>query len=221
MIEKKELQFEHEGTTFQAVVTYNDALHEKIHEEFIYYRVKLFQPIELDCGGGMPSAYFTNSLLFQMDDKLKRKHYVFNEARQKDVGDEVNLYPKAINRVLYAYYNRDTIAYYKEKVAKFKVNLDQKFAAALAMCDKEKRLLKQKMKEGKITPKEYQKLHASMRKEKEKIASRISQLKHNYESRYFQCCDLKDKYRSYHVENMDPCVDKYERCRQIVWQDKL
>ena len=219
MIHKKEFQFEHEGITFHALVTYNDALYGKMRDEFIYYRVKLLQPIELDCGGGIASAYLSNPLLFHMNEDAKRRHYVFNEEGQEDKDNEVNVYPKAIKRILYAYYNRDEIAYYKEKVAKFKEKMDLKFTPALEMCNEEKRLLKKKMKEGEITPKEYQKLYTPIRKKKEEIEFRIFMLKHNYENRYFQCCDLKEKYRSYYVENMRPCFDKYDRCREISWQE--
>jgi hypothetical protein len=73
-------------------------------------------------------------------------------------------------------------------------------------------VLRQKIRSGEITPKEYQKIYRPIRLAKEALEMKLSWSKHLYERRYFECCELKGRYRLFQAEKAKQCFGEFRLC---------
>ena len=211
MIHKKDLHFRYENIDFEATVTYSDDPFSEAHHstEAAFFHVQLYKPIELDCGGKRAIEDLSLSS-FMINDDLKNHRYVYAEENSlKEEDNTTNIYPLAIDKILYSYFNREKIAHYKEKVKCLKQAVDKKYRSALDAIKQKMKALKQRMKSGEITPKNYQTLLLPLRKEKEALESEISNRKWSYKEHYFQCCELRGRYRIRVFKKPSSCTDRY------------
>ncbi len=212
MIHTKELQFNHNGIDFKATVTYSDKAFSAIThaDETAFYHVQLHTPIEMDCGGAVKTINGMMSyMLFQ---KMKEWHYVYNEKDEALNEGDTNVYTEAIRKILYSYYNREVIAKYKKQVKDFENAVDLKFASVLEALKEKKHLLKKRLRSSEIDSKAYQKRLKPIRLEKEETEHKVWYLKHQYEKRYFECCELKQYYRIVKADKVTFCDDRYSTC---------
>ncbi len=218
MIHKKELKFSRNGIDFDATVTYEDEpIMSAATEEFsVYYRIQLHKPVELDCGGSFLSRPrgFMMYLLRREEYRTRRYFYKEDEA-VKEENSQINVYPLAIEKVLYSYFNREKIVYHKKKIERFNNAVDDRYADMLELLKKQKLALRKLMRSGDIDSKEYQKRYTPIRREKEEIELKTFRLKHNYQRRYFECCELKKAYRVYVPDKIERCDDNFELCSLV------
>lgn len=213
MIHKKKLQFIHNGIGFDATVTYEDKPFMSVVKEqcSVYYRVELHKPVELDCGGSFvarPRGFSTYLINFE---KYQTRRYFYKE--NKDIEEEdnqVNVYPLAMEKILYKYFNQERIVYYKKKIERFNKAIDNRYTDAREALQEQKLALRKLMRSGDINSREYQKRYTSIRKKKETIELKIYRVKHNFSRRYFECCELKKRYRAYASEKIERCDDELE-----------
>ena len=198
MIQTQQLKFQYNGIDFEATVRYNDVPFGDLRhsKEPIFFRVQLRKPITLDCGGESVRIGGMSSAMMLSSPSVRRRHYVYDEkAESKKNEEEINIYPRAVAKILYHYFNREKIDYYQKKILRFNADIDAKYEAKLEALRAERRALRRKMREGKIDSQTYQKRYRPIRLKKEDLEYRISELKSNYRKRYFNCCELKKKYR--------------------------
>ena len=227
MIHKKELKFSRNGIDFNATVTYRDELFISAAREgfSVYYRIQLHEPVELDCGGASLSrprgfgmyllqseAYQTRRYFYKEDEVIKDENgeleYIVNtyvdiykeDENIQEEDNQINVYPLAIEKILYIYFNQKRIMYYNKKIERFGNAIENKYADALEVLQEQKLALRKLMRSGDIDSKEYQKRYTPIRWAKEEIESKIYWPKHNYRRRYFECCELKKAYRIYALE---------------------
>ncbi len=215
MIHTKALKFRYEGIDFEATVTYSDVdfTHEKA-----FYNVALHKPVEMKCGGEQKILRGMILMCFQ---NKKIPHYVYDETSDGLNESEINVYPKAIEKILYSYFNRDQIAYYRKQVKQFKEAVDAKYMPQLESIRAEKLALRKKLRAGEIDSKTYQKLYKPIRLRMEEVKYRVSRLKTSYESRYFQCCELKEKYRVFAASKTRNCDDRFSLCEFVPYLAKM
>ncbi len=216
MIHTKNLQFSYDDIDFEAVVTFNDSPFKDSRklDTSVFYDVKLTKPEVLKCGGKVVQISGIMSLmLFSRQGIDANRHYIYIEdfdIKQED--ENINVHPLAIEKVLYCYFNKEQIAHYKQKIEKFNELVDQKYAKVLVNIAEEKRALKSELKLGEIDSKVYQKRYKPIRLKKEEIEYKIFESKHRYERRYFECCELKARYRSFESQKMTKCDDLHSLC---------
>jgi len=215
MIHKKAFKFTYQDTVFEATVTYEDM---EFGERFkkplsIYYRVQLHEPLELNCGGAFAGEAkgFAMQTLLQPEIKKNRFGFIEDESIRKE-GTLINVYPLAVEKILYRYFNKKEITYYEQKVQCFEEAIDAKYMHELKRVDEEKKELKEKMKSRQIDPKEYQKLYTPIRIESETLSTEQTRRKSKFKDHYFKCCELKVKYRSFVSSKTTNCYDPYNTC---------
>ncbi len=224
MIQKKKMNFKHDGVDFEATVTFNDMMFSEVRAGglSLYYKVKLHKPIELDCGGEVTSAGRNFAMRMFLSPKLKNRHYFYKEDLTVLTKERnINVYPLAIGKVIYSYFNRDQIVFYTDRVKEFENALDEKYEKILEEIKLEKSALKKLLKSNVIDSKIYQTRLKPIRLKKEEIEFKVFSLKHTYKRRYFNCCELKNYYRIYNPETYEPCHDETEVCSLIKIVDKI
>ena len=215
MIYTKTLHFTYQETDFEAVVTYSDEPFRKSIQNIfsVFWDVKLFKPEVLSCGGKMYQENGMMSLMLFIS-KAGDRHFIYEpDPNYEEEEDEVNIYSSVINKILYCYFNKERIDFYKKKVKCYHEAIDTKYAVKLEALRQKKLRYRKQMREGKITPKEYQKLYTPVRKEKEALDLEKFIKKDAYEKRYFKCCELKPKYRVFKPEYDPHCIgQQFEWC---------
>ena len=213
MIHTKNLQFNYNDIDFQAMVTYSDAPFRSTLKDSssVFYDVKLHKPEALECGGEVVTVRGGISFMLFMK-KAEDRQYIYMEDMDYEEENKVNVYPKAVKKILYAYFNKDLIAHYKQKISLLENALDKKYEQALLGLQKKKLALRKEMKSGEIDSKVYQKRYKPIRLKNEEIEFKIFRCKHNYERRYFQCCELRPRYRAVADQKLSFCNDKYTLC---------
>lgn len=144
--------------------------------------------------------------------KMKQKNYVYIEDSAYKEEDYVNVYPKAIEKILYSYFNKDQITHYGQKLSVLEEAVDKKFEGDLLRLQEEKLALKKELKSGKIDSKMYQKRYTPIRVKKEELERRMFRIKHDYKRRYFQCCELNARYRVFPVQKQHHCDERNNLC---------
>ena len=203
MIHKKELKFSRNGIDFNATVTYRDELFISAAREgfSVYYRIQLHEPVELDCGGASLSRPRGFGMYLLQSEAYQTRRYFYKEDENiQEEDNQINVYPLAIEKILYIYFNQKRIMYYNKKIERFGNAIENKYADALEDLQEQKLALRKLMRSGDIDSKEYQKRYTPIRRAKEEIESKIYWPKHNYRRRYFECCELKKAYRIYALE---------------------
>ncbi len=196
MIHTQQLTFHYNGIDFEASVRYNDAPFgdRRYSKEPIFFNVQLLKPISMDCEGEFVKAGSMSAMML-LSTSIRNYHYVYdNKSKSKNSDNEINIYPKAVKKILYHYFNREKIDYYNEKISRFCRAIDVKYEANLEALREERRVIRQKMREGIIDSKIYQKLYRPIRLKKDDLEYKIIELKSNYRKRYFSCCELKKRY---------------------------
>ena len=134
MIYTKNLHFKHNDIDFEAMVTFNDVSFRHIHSSgtSAFYDVKLTKPEVLECGGEVSRVTGIMSLMM-FSKKMPDRHYLYKEDIDLvKEGEGINVYPKAREKIIYAYFNKEQIAHYKEKIQAFKEAVDGKYAPILS-----------------------------------------------------------------------------------------
>lgn len=210
MIHTENLQFSYSDIAFQATVTYSVAPFSNILEDCrsVFYDVKLFKPEVLECGGEVVTINGCINVLNFMSGVVDRQ-YVYREDIDYEEESRVNIYPQAMEKVLYAYFNKEQIYHYKKKIYMFENAVDKKYAPNLQEIQKEKFALKKQLKSGVIDSKVYQKCYREIRLKKEEVEFKISVRKHRYKKRYFECCELKPRFRSFEAQKAKTCYELF------------
>jgi len=197
MIHTQQLTFHHNGIDFEASVRYNDAPFgdRRYSKEPIFFNVQLLKPLALNCGGEFIKIGGMSSMML-LSTSVRNHHYIYDDkSKSKKNDDEINIYPRAVAKILYHYFNREKIDYYHEKILCFHTSIDAKYEADLEALREERRVIRREMREGIIDSKTYQKLYRPIRLKKDDLEYKIFELKSNYRRRYFNCCELKKRYR--------------------------
>lgn len=214
MIHTQQLAFHHNGIDFEASVRYSDVhfgdlLHGK---DPVFYNVKLLKPLSLNCGGESVKLGGMSSLML-LNTSVRNRHYVYDDkSKSKNSDDEINIYPRAIEKILYYYFNHEKIAYYNEKISRFSAAITAKYEPDIEVFRAERRVIRRQMREGIIDSKIYQKLYRPIRIKKDDLEYKILQLKSNYRQRYFDCCKLKERYRVDVSEFAEHCNTPLGHC---------
>jgi len=197
MIYKKELKFSFKEIMFEAVVSYSDERFENFlyKKDSVFWNVKLNKPEVLECGGEVFSVNGMMGRMMLSKSDMKNQQYTYNKDKNYQEKNRINIYPKAIEKVIYMYFNKEIIEEYKQKIELFGRTVEAKYEDKIKKLEKQKRELKKLLKSGAIDSKEYQKQYTPIRLKKDDLRYRISSLKHNYYKRYFECCELKKRYR--------------------------
>ena len=197
MIHKKELKFSFNEIQFEAVVSYSDERFENFLRErgSVFWSVKLNKPEVLECGGEVFSVNGMMGRMMLVKSDLKNQRYTYNEDKNYQEKNRINIYPKAIEKVIYMYFNKEIIEEYKQKIEVFGRAIEAKYEDEIKELETQKRELKKLLKSGAIDSKEYQKQYTPIRLKKEDLKYKNSSLKEKYYKRYFECCELKKRYR--------------------------
>jgi len=148
MIHTKQLTFHYNGIDFEASVRYNDAPFgdRRYSKEPIFFNVQLLKPISMDCEGEFVKAGSMSAMML-LSTSIRNYHYVYdNKSKSKNSDNEINIYPKAVKKILYHYFNREKIDYYNEKISRFCRAIDVKYEANLEALREERRVIRQKLK---------------------------------------------------------------------------
>ena len=116
MIHTKNLQFRYNDIDFEAIVTFNDIPFRNIKRSGtdVFYDMKLIKPEVLECGGKVFQVSGIMSMMLFSKQPADR-HYIYKEESDlENDGDNINVYPKAIEKILYSYFNKEQIAHYKQ-----------------------------------------------------------------------------------------------------------
>ena len=216
MIQSKKLQFSYNDIEFEATVTFNDASFGNACSSgtSIFYDVKLTKPEVLECGGEVPNISGMMSLMM-FSKKIPDRRYIYKEDMDlfKD-GECINVYPKAIAKIVYAYFNKEKITYYRQKIKKFNDAVENKYVLPLSILREEKLALRKQVRSGEIDSKVYQKRYRPIRLKKEEIELKIFRIQASYKRRYFECCELKHRYRTILPQKKMSCnnSDLYSLC---------
>jgi len=214
MIHTKKLQFTYNHINFESSVTYSDLpfSQSKIDAITAFYDVKLLKPKVLECGGEVKQINGVMSMMIYAK-QAKDRHYDYSEDRDvKEDEKIVNVYPLAVRKILYSYFNKDSIIYYKQKIDLFNEAVDKKYALLLSALKEDKLLLKKRLKSNEINSKGYQKLYTPIRLNKEEIEFKIFRIKKHYAKRYFLCCELRSKYCTFKTDKLSTLQDAYPLC---------
>jgi hypothetical protein len=197
MIHTKELKFLYDGVEFEAVVSYSDEKFENFlfKKDSIFWNVKLISPKVLDCGGKVFSVNGGMGRMMLLKSDLKNQRYAYSEDKNYKEKNKINIYPKAIEKVIYMYFNEEIIKEYSQKIEVFGKAVEIKYDVGLKELELQKRELKKLLKSGAIDSKEYQKQYRLIKIKKDNLRYKISFLKERYYKRYFECCELKKSYR--------------------------
>ena len=215
MIHTETLEFTYNNTDFEATVTYNDEpfRNGRSGKLFsIFWDVELHRPEALSCAGAVRQANSISSfMLFKT--KAGDRHFIYDsDPAYEEKEDEVNIYARVINKILYCYFNKEKIAHYKQKVNSYEEAIDKKFELKLETLQQQKLTYRKQMKAGEITPKEYQRLYTPIRKEKEALELEMFVKKDAYKRRYFDCCELRSRFRVFKPGDEVSCLGQ-----QIEW----
>lgn len=206
---------------FEATATYSDVPFSSgfKENETAFYNVDLHEPEALACGGNVKRISGISSLLLYREKKQINYDYVEDSAYKEE--GCVNIYPKAIEKILYSYFNKDQITHYREKVSLLEEAVDRKFEGDLLRLREEKLALKKELKSGEIDSKMYQKCYTPIRVKKEELERRMFRIKHDCERRYFQCCELNVRYRIFPAQKQHHCDERNDLCTMTPYLTKL
>jgi hypothetical protein len=196
MIHTEQLRFSYENTDFEATVTYSDLpLRASSRDRSsVFWNVTLHTPEHLECGGEV--KYLQGMARMILSTKAGNRHFVYvPDPDYEEKEDETNIFPTALETILYCYFNKERIAYYREKIKCFNEAIEKKYALLIEAQREKRRTLRKKMRAGEITTDQYQKLYRPIRLEKERLEMKLYWTKHLYERRYFECCELKERYQ--------------------------
>jgi len=218
MIHTKDLQFQYDDIDFEATVTYSDVPFSQALRDYgsVFYNIVLHKPEVLACGGQTiaPSGGMASAMLFT---KAGDRSFFYKEDLDiENEGNKTNIYPKVIDKILYRYFNKDKITLYRKKIEDFKEVVDKKYASQLGLIQEQRLVLRKRMRSAEISSKEYQKQYRPIRLKKEELESRVYWLKWWYEKRYFECCELKPKYRDYGSSREKWCLDRFGICGRLI-----
>ncbi|NOR56617.1 MAG: hypothetical protein GQ531_10495 [Sulfurovum sp.] len=215
MIHTKELRFNYDHIDFEASVTYSDLPFSQSIRDMtsVFYDVKLLKPKVLECGGEVKQIQGIAGMMIYAKQANDRQYSYIEENQNKVYDKSINVYPLAVRKILYSYFNQEKIAEYTLKVTLFNEAIDKKYALKLEMLREEKLLLKKRLRLTEINSQAYQKLYTPIRKKKEEIAFNISHLKYRFKLRYFQCCELRPKYCTFKTEKDTSSGDILSLCR--------
>ena len=169
-------------------------------------------PEALECGGEVKQISSISSLRLAA---TKAGNWYFVYVPDPDYEEkeyETNIFPKAVEKILYCYFNKARIAYYREKIKCFNEAIEKKYAPLIEAQRAKRRTLRKKMRTGEITTDQYQKLYRPIRLEKERLEMKLYWTKHLYERRYFECCELKERYRVFNAQKAKRCFDEFRWC---------
>jgi hypothetical protein len=145
--------------------------------------------------------------------KAGERHFVYiPDPDYEEKEDEINIFPKAVEKILYCYFNQARIAHDREKIRYFNEAIEKKYAPLIEAQRAKRRTLRKKMRAGEITTDQYQKLYRPIRLEKERLEMKLYWTKHLYERRYFECCELKERYRVFDAQKAKRCFDEFRWC---------
>ena len=198
MVHTKKLKFKYNNIDFEAKVTYCDEAHKNAlkNSENIFYRILLLKPIVLECGGETLRVNNWLHALALSRTKCGEKQYDYDENTNLQVSEnKINLYSLAVENIIYYYFNRAKIAYYRTKVDKLKLDIDHKYHIKLEEFREEKSKLKRELKSKVIDAKCYQKLLTPIQKNKLNLEFKILDLKESVCKKYFECGVLRDDFR--------------------------
>jgi len=214
MIHTELLRFNYENTDFEATVTYSDLPFRESRRDFTasFWNVKLHKPEALECGGEVKRINNGMTMMLYAT-KAGDQHFVYvPDPDYEEREDETNIFPKAVEKILYCYFNKARIAYYREKIKCFNEAIEKKYAPLIEAQRAKRRALRKKMSAGEITTDQYQKLYRPIRLEKEALESKVFWAKEHYRRRYFECCELKGHYRVFQAERAKHCFDAFRWC---------
>jgi hypothetical protein len=213
MIHTEQLCFSYEHTDFEATVTYSDLpLRASSRDRSsVFWNVTLHQPEYLECGGEVKRLQGMARMILAT--KAGDRHFVYvPDPDYEEKEDEINIFPKAVEKILYCYFNQARIAHYREKIKCFNEAIEKKYAPLIETQRAKRRVLRQQMRAGEITTDQYQKLYRPIRLEKERLEMKLSWTKHLYERRYFECCELRGRYRVFGTQKAKRCFDAFHWC---------
>jgi len=213
MIHTEQLHFSYENTDFEATVTYSDLpLRASSRDRSsVFWNVTLHTPEHLECGGEVKHLQGMARMI--LSTKAGNRHFVYvPDPDYEEKEDETNIFPKAVEKILYCYFNKERIAYYREKIKCFNEAIGKKYAPLIEAQREKRRALRKKMRAGEITTDQYQKLYRPIRLEKERLEMKLYWTKHLYERRYFECCELKERYRVFDAQKAKRCFDEFGWC---------
>ncbi len=214
MIQTKILTFHHNGIDFEASIRYSDApFGDRLHsKEPIFFNVQLLKPLSLNCGGESVKIGGMSAMML-LSTSVRNRHYIYDDKpKSKENDEEINIYPRAVTKILYHYFNRERIDYYHEKISRFYTAIDVKYEAGLEALRAERRVIRRKMRKGRINSKTYQKLYRPIRLKKDDLEYKILDLKSRYRERYFDCCELKKSYRVDVPDMIERCDTPLGHC---------
>ncbi len=193
-IKNKQLQFNHNETTFRVKIKYDTSpfgVGKNSFWETSLYQVndtKLLIPITYN---------FTQSRGWLQQIPKFRNHSYICSTRRRVTEHTTNLYPLAKEQVIYQYYNRKLIFKFEAQINNMNFLIEQKYNQKLIPLLTQKRELKQRLKSTEIDNKQYQKLYTPIRKQIDNVEHKIWDICWNYKKRYFSCDKLKQIYRVY------------------------
>jgi len=214
MIHTEQLRFSYEKIDFEATVTYSDLRFRESRRDAaaVFWNVTLQNPEVLECGGEVKRIESISALRLAAT-KAGERHFVYVPDRDyQEKEEEINLFPKAVEKILYCYFNKARIAHYREKINCFNAAIEKKYTPLIEVQRAKRRALRQKMRVGEITADQYQKLYRPTRLEKERLEMKLYWTKHLYERRYFECCELKERYRVFNAQKDKRCFDEFRWC---------
>jgi hypothetical protein len=213
MIYTENLRFHYANIDFEATVRYSDLRYRETRYDKAssFWEVKLHKPEILECEGERRCINGLSSYWLASTRAGDRRFTYVPDPDYKEEEYETNVFPLAIEKILYCYFNRDKIDYYMKKVELFNEKLDKRYAPLIEE-QREKRLsLRRKMRAGEITPKQYQKLYKPIRLKKGELESKVFWTKKSFKDRYFKCTELKNRYRDFTYEKGKRCLDSLRR----------
>jgi len=213
MIHTEQLRFSYENTDFEATVTYSDLpLRASSRDQgSVFWNVTLHTPEHFECGGEVKHLQGMARMI--LNTKAGNQHFVYvSDPDYEEKEDETNIFPKAVEKILYCYFNQERISYYREKIKCFNEAIEKKYALLIEAQREKRRALRKKMRAGEITTDQYQKLYRPIRLEKERLEMKLYWTKHLYERRYFECCELKERYRVFNAQKAKRCFDEFRWC---------
>jgi len=205
MNKERTLRFRHDGTLFEAVVTYNDEPFGNVRRNHsVGWNVTLHKPVTMNCGGDYRQiTSISAAMIYAYSDKFHRKHFFYDDSPDyRPTEDEINIFPLAVRNILYHYYNAERIKHYADKIAAYEKMLDRKYADQLEDLRQQRLALRRRVRSGEIDSKTHQKLYTPIREAIDDLKYRISMKKQRYASRYFDCCRLKKPYRVFDPDTL-------------------
>ena len=205
MNKKRTLRFRHDGTLFEATVTYNDEPFGNVRRNHpVGWNVTLHKPVTMNCGGDYRQiTSISAAMMYTYSEKIRRQHFVYDDSPEyRPTEDEINIFSRAVRNILYHYYNAERIEHYADKIAAYEKALDRKYAERLEDLRQQRLALRRRVRSGEIDSKTYQKLYTPIRTVREELKHKIRDAKSDYRRRYFDGGLLKKRYRAFDPDTL-------------------